>query len=160
MGAFLVLLESLQWVRFNRVYFTIFKAKVWKILILSGFCCWKFKQIAKIGFRRKNHLSSQRVHTWADSIGYTTLSMKQGSLLSFVCHVDISQIMALHFAVLVFPECSQWVGVHSVGFIMFQSMVEELLNIEKEIIENSFKSKQKFIREFGHSWYFWKALDE
>ncbi len=33
LGAFLVLLESPQQVRFNRVYFTIFRAKVWKILI-------------------------------------------------------------------------------------------------------------------------------
>jgi hypothetical protein len=29
---------------------------------LSGFCCWKFKQIAKIGFGRKNQLSPQSVH--------------------------------------------------------------------------------------------------
>jgi hypothetical protein len=28
-------LESPWWVRFNRVYFTIFRAKVWKILILK-----------------------------------------------------------------------------------------------------------------------------
>ncbi len=45
--------------------FIIFRAKVWKILnFLSGFfCCWKFKQIAKkIGFGRKNQLSSQCVH--------------------------------------------------------------------------------------------------
>ncbi len=159
-GTFFVLLESPQRVRFNKVYFTIFRAKVWKILILSGFCCWKFKQITKIGFGRKNHLSSQHVHTWADSIGYTSLSMKQGNLFCFVCHADISQIMALHFAILVFLECSQWVGVQWVGFIMFQSTVEKLMNIEKKCIENSFKSKQKFIREFGHSWYFWKALDE
>jgi hypothetical protein len=31
-GAFLALLESSSWVRFNKVYFTIFRAKVWKIL--------------------------------------------------------------------------------------------------------------------------------
>jgi hypothetical protein len=29
---------------------------------LNGFCCWKFKQSAKIGFRRKNQLSRQCVH--------------------------------------------------------------------------------------------------
>ncbi len=33
--AFLVLLESSQQVRFNRVYFTIFRAKVWKIFIFE-----------------------------------------------------------------------------------------------------------------------------
>jgi hypothetical protein len=37
---------------------------------LSGFCCWKFKQIAKIGFGRKNQLRTQCVHTWANSTGY------------------------------------------------------------------------------------------
>jgi hypothetical protein len=35
----------------------------------SRFCSWKFKQITKIGFARKNQLS-QCVHTWANSTGY------------------------------------------------------------------------------------------
>jgi hypothetical protein len=39
---------------------------------LSEFCCWKFKQIAKIGFGRKNQLSPQCVHTWTNGIGYTS----------------------------------------------------------------------------------------
>jgi hypothetical protein len=52
-GAFLVLLESPWRLTFNRVYFTIFRAQVWKISFLSGFCCWKFKQIAKMGLRGK-----------------------------------------------------------------------------------------------------------
>ncbi len=39
---------------------------------LSGFCCWKFKQIAKIGFGRKNQLSPQYVHTWANSTSYSS----------------------------------------------------------------------------------------
>jgi hypothetical protein len=43
LGAFLMLLESPQQVRFNRVYFTIFRAKVWKILI--------FEQIWLLGFQ-------------------------------------------------------------------------------------------------------------
>jgi hypothetical protein len=30
-------------------------------------------------------------------------------------------------------------------------MVEKLLNVEHFFIENSFKSKQKFLGEFGHS---------
>ncbi len=41
---------------------------------LSGFCCWKFKKIAKIGFGRKNQLSPQYVHTWANGAGYTSIN--------------------------------------------------------------------------------------
>jgi hypothetical protein len=36
---------------------------------LSGFFCWKFKQITKIRFGRKNQLSPQCVHTWANGTG-------------------------------------------------------------------------------------------
>jgi hypothetical protein len=43
-------------------------------LFLSGFCGWKFKQIAKIGFGRKNQLNPQCVHTWANDIGYINTS--------------------------------------------------------------------------------------
>jgi hypothetical protein len=35
----------------------------WRYWFLSEFCCWKFKQIAKIGFGRKNQLTPQYVHT-------------------------------------------------------------------------------------------------
>jgi hypothetical protein len=52
LGAFVVLLENLWRAKFNRVYFTIFKA--WMILFVSVFCCWKFKQIEKNGFGKKN----------------------------------------------------------------------------------------------------------
>jgi hypothetical protein len=38
---------------------------------LSEFCCWKIKQIAKIGLRRKNQLSPQFFHTWANGTSYT-----------------------------------------------------------------------------------------
>ncbi len=38
LGVFLALLENLWWVKFNKVYFTIFKAKVWKILVFE----WNF----------------------------------------------------------------------------------------------------------------------
>jgi hypothetical protein len=30
--------------------------------VWSGCCCWKFKKVAKIGFRRKNQVSCQCVH--------------------------------------------------------------------------------------------------
>jgi len=39
--------------------------------------------------------------------------------------------------------------VHQVGFIMFQLIVEKLLNIEQIFTKNPFKSKLKIIREFG-----------
>ncbi len=51
-----MLLESSQQGRFNKVYFTVVRVKVWKIFVLSGFCCCKFKQIAKIGFGRKKSI--------------------------------------------------------------------------------------------------------
>ncbi len=35
---------------------------------VSGFCCWKFKQITKIELGRKIQLSPQCVHTWANTI--------------------------------------------------------------------------------------------
>jgi hypothetical protein len=40
-------------------------------------------------------------------------------------------------------ESLQWVGVDQVGFIMFQPMVEKLLNIEQFFHWNSFESKLK-----------------
>jgi hypothetical protein len=42
------------------------------------------------------------------------------------------------------------IGVHEVSFIVFLNMVEKLLHIEQFFIENSFKSKLKFLGEFGH----------
>ncbi len=62
LGSFLVLLESSRQVRFNRVYFTIFRAKVWKMLIFE----WSLLQeiptnCKKNGFGKKNQLSSQYV---------------------------------------------------------------------------------------------------
>jgi hypothetical protein len=44
------LISQFSWLRCGRHWF-------W-----SGFRCWKFKQIAKIGFGRKNQLSPQCVH--------------------------------------------------------------------------------------------------
>jgi hypothetical protein len=58
MGEFLLLLESPQQVRFNRVYFTTFRDKVWKILIFE----WIL--LLKTGFGRKNQLSPQCVHIY------------------------------------------------------------------------------------------------
>ncbi len=97
LGMFLVLLESPWQVRFNRVYFTIFRAKVWKILIFSEFCCWKFKQIEKLEFGRKNQCwthnvftflnleifnsenlkNKECVHTWANGTSYISMNEKR-----------------------------------------------------------------------------------
>jgi hypothetical protein len=49
----------------------------------------------------------------------------------FICHVEISETMAHIAMLLVLLESPQWVGVHWVGFIMFQPTMEKLLNIEQ-----------------------------
>jgi hypothetical protein len=58
-----MLLESPWKVRFNRVYSTIFRAKVWKILICEWTCCWKFKQIVKVGFGSPWKVRFNRVYS-------------------------------------------------------------------------------------------------
>jgi len=64
-----MLFESFWQVKFNIIYFTIFRAP-YNILVLNGCYCRKFKQIAKIWLGRKNLLTSQCVHTWANNTGY------------------------------------------------------------------------------------------
>jgi hypothetical protein len=58
-GRFVMSLGSPRQVRFNRVYFIIFRAKVW---VSEWMLLLKIQKIAKIGFRRKNQLSCQCVH--------------------------------------------------------------------------------------------------
>jgi hypothetical protein len=41
--------------------------------------------------------------------------------------------MVLFVALLVLLEDPQWVGVHQIGFKMFQPTMEKLLNIEQKI---------------------------
>ncbi len=41
---------------------------MWKTLICEWILLLKFKQITKIGLGRKNQLSPQCVHTWANTI--------------------------------------------------------------------------------------------
>jgi len=74
-------------------YFIIFRATVWKIIeFLSGFCCWKFKQIAKHWvwkekiswafnvftlmdleiFNSQMWKNKECVHTWANGTSYTS----------------------------------------------------------------------------------------
>ncbi len=40
------------------------KLKCGRFYFLSEFYCWKFKQITKIRFEKKNQLNPQCVHTW------------------------------------------------------------------------------------------------
>jgi hypothetical protein len=50
-------------------------------VILNEFCCWKFKQIAKIEFASKIQLSPQCVHTWANGTGYTSVNENKIAIL-------------------------------------------------------------------------------
>jgi hypothetical protein len=81
-GHFLVLLESPRWIRFNRIRFNrVFisqfpELRCGRYWFLSGFCWWKFKQIAKKkkgGFERKNQQSPS--NTWAKGTGVIVLEM-------------------------------------------------------------------------------------
>jgi len=56
-----VLLESPWQVRFNRVYFIIFRAKVGKIYLIFEwiFVAGNSNKVQKLGFGRKNQLSPQ-----------------------------------------------------------------------------------------------------
>jgi hypothetical protein len=58
------LLESPWWIGFNRVYFTIFKAKggVEDIHFLMDFVAENSNKLQKIGFGTKNQLNPQCVH--------------------------------------------------------------------------------------------------
>ncbi len=82
------------------------------------------------------------------------VSIDESSLfICFVCHVEISQT-TMPLAMLLVPlESTQRVGVHWVGFVMFQPTLEKLLNIEpffKKILKKSYKSKLNITWEFGH----------
>jgi len=72
-----VLLESPRRVRFNRVYFTIFRAKVWKILNfeLILFAGNSNKLPKKLGLEGKNQFQNpQCVHTWTQA---TLVALKE-----------------------------------------------------------------------------------
>jgi len=60
---------------------------------LSGVHCWKFKQIAKIGFGRK---ISGAFNVFTLPMAQATLVYLWSKVVCFVCHVDISQIKVLH----------------------------------------------------------------
>jgi hypothetical protein len=65
LGTFLLILESLWWLRFNRVYFTIFKAKVWKILIFEWILLLEIQTNCKNWVRKEKSVElSMCSHCW------------------------------------------------------------------------------------------------
>ncbi len=124
LGAFLMLLESLRWITFNKAYFTISKATVWKILILSGFCCWKFKKFTKIGCGTKNWLKHQCIHTWTNVTSYLWNKV--------VCFVLSCWNFPNHGAschTLSILRSSWWVWVCQLDWRLFRPIVWKLLII-------------------------------
>jgi hypothetical protein len=57
-----MLLESPPHLRFNRVYFIIFRAKVWKILIFEWILLLEIQKNCKNWIWKENLLSLQCVH--------------------------------------------------------------------------------------------------
>jgi hypothetical protein len=80
----------------------------------------------------------------------TLLTLVPHALVELGRGGEISQtIVPLVALLLLVLESPRWVGVHWVGFMMFQPMVEKLLSIEQIFTKNSFKSKLKIVKEFG-----------
>jgi hypothetical protein len=76
LGAFVMLLESPWQVRFNRHYFTIFRAKVWKIYIFLEWILLLEIQtkLQKLGLEGKISWALKCVHTWFNGTGYISTS--------------------------------------------------------------------------------------
>jgi hypothetical protein len=53
---------------------------------LVDFVAENSKKIAKIGFGRKNQLSPQFVHTWANGTGYTSIHLFLKEILVFTLY--------------------------------------------------------------------------
>ncbi len=106
MRGFLVLLECPSCVRFNWVYFTVFRAKVWKVLIFEWiFVAENSKKLQKLGlkgkiswvlnvftlpnleiFNSENMKNKECVHTWANGTGYmSAYGYKEVWCVYFVC---------------------------------------------------------------------------
>jgi len=58
----LVLLESLQGVRFNKFYFTIFRAKVWKIMIFEWILLLEIQTNCKNWVSKENSVGALNVN--------------------------------------------------------------------------------------------------
>jgi len=80
LGALLVLLESPWQIKSNRFYFTIFRARVWKILIFERILLIEIQTNCKNWVWKENLVEpSMCSYLGADGIGYTSLFMKQNN---------------------------------------------------------------------------------
>ncbi len=85
----------------------------------------------------------------------TSRSMKEGCLfVLFICHIETSQTMVPFVTLFVPLESSWWICVHQVGFVKLVSYCFDLQwrsywILNNLFMNNSFKSKLKFTREFG-----------
>jgi len=87
-------------------------------------------------------------------------SLKQGSLLCFVCHTEISQTTMFHDMLLVSLESSLMSWVHQLGLRLFGATVWKHLIIKKLFQWKLNKIKiEKCIKIWGCSWCYWKALN-
>ncbi len=95
LGVFFMLLESLQQVRFNKFYFKIFRAKVWKILICEWVLLLKIQtNCKKWVWIEKSVESPQCVHTWVNGTNYTSY-VKVVTSIFLICSSNLSLIMHL-----------------------------------------------------------------
>jgi hypothetical protein len=76
------------------------------------------------------HPTFYQVHTWANSTGHTSLSMKQGGLFVLFCTNEIHQTAMLQIVILISLESSQGEWVHWLGFTAFELAMYKFLNIE------------------------------
>jgi len=76
------------------------------------------------------HPTFYQVHTWANSTGHTSLSMKQGGLFVLFCTNEIHQTAMLQIVILISLESSQGEWVHWLGFMAFELAMYKFLNIE------------------------------
>jgi len=78
LGAFLVLLKSPWWARFNRVYFTIFRAKVWKILIFEWILLLKIQTNCKNWVGKENSVELSMCSYLGQRPCYTSHALYNG----------------------------------------------------------------------------------
>jgi hypothetical protein len=77
----------------------ISKQRYEKYFFSKGFYLWKFQQIAKNGFRRKNQLSPRCVDTWVNGIGSTSRRRKK-KMHYQICYCVLCLLFVLFYMVL------------------------------------------------------------
>jgi hypothetical protein len=122
---YLMLLESSHWLRFNEVYFIIFRLKVRKMLNFLWILVLKIQTNYQKRFRRENELNVFTLG--ANNTSYVVYPWKK--LVCFVLsrHNDIYQNMV--FWVMIWNlslESSQWVGVHPIGLKCLKLWLEAI----------------------------------